>query len=88
VSPAQAAHLRLMHSIPKERIRTHELEAPVNRGWCTPIPEWKIDEMVRLKEAGRSWSQIAKELDVSECSVWNHLKKRGLVKKQKHKRKK
>jgi hypothetical protein len=87
VSPALAAHMRLMHSIPKERIRTHEQNNRyLPKRYNAPTPQWKIDEMVRLKKEGKSWAEIASELMVSEATVHVHLKKRGLVKPQKQAR--
>jgi hypothetical protein len=83
MSPALQAHLRLMHSIPKERITTHEYEDKYQpQRYNAPTPQWKVEEMVRLKKEGRSGSEIAAELMVCEQTVWTHLKKRGLLQSQ------
>jgi hypothetical protein len=83
VSPALAAHMRLMHSIPKERIRTHEQNNRyLPKRYNAPTPQWKIEEMVRMKKEGKSGSEIATELMVCEQTVWTHLKKHGLLKSQ------
>lgn len=40
-------------------------------------PEKRWEQAVRLAKEGKSYSQIAKEMDISEKSVWMHLTSHG-----------
>lgn len=64
---------------PEDAMKRHEAEEdkeePQKKAGRKPFDDY---EMVRLLEAGADITQIAKAMDVTEQTVRNHLKKKGI----------
>lgn len=64
---------------PEDELKRHETEKdqeePQKKAGRKPFDDY---EMVRLLEAGADITQIARAMDVTEQTVRNHLKKKGI----------
>ena len=74
MTEAQRAHQRLLETMPRERIRTHQRAEAVAKvaaqrrrasGMPTGIPRELLERYVRLRNAGRRFLDMKSELCVS-----------------------